>query len=69
MSQITVGPARPLYIDKEPIQRIVAEQNAPAGYVLDPAATAEKAPAITRALGIPPAANSLSTGIIAARDE
>jgi hypothetical protein len=57
------------FLDKRVIQQIVAEQNERMGFVPDPTATAEKAQAMTRALGIRPEDNLLSTGIIAARDE
>jgi hypothetical protein len=56
------------FINKVPIRRIVAEQNAQVGFVPDATATAERAQAMTRALGIPPEANLLSSGIIAARE-
>lgn len=69
MSQTTADPVRALFIDKAPIRKVVAEHNVRIGFVPDPTATAEKAQAMTRALGIPPEANLLSTGIIAARDE
>jgi hypothetical protein len=60
---------RALFLDKEPIRKIVAEQNERMGFVPDPTATAEKAQAMTLALGIRPEENLLSRGIIAARDE
>jgi hypothetical protein len=69
MTEVISDPVRALFIDKEPIRKIVAEQNARVGFVPDPTATAEKAQAMTRALGIPPEANLLSSGIIAAREE
>ncbi|HZT41670.1 MAG TPA: hypothetical protein VFA07_05755 [Chthonomonadaceae bacterium] len=58
---------RALFIDKEEIQKIVAEQNAQIGFVPDPTATPEKVQAMTRALGIRPEDNLLSRGIIAER--
>jgi hypothetical protein len=58
-----------LFLDKKPIQKIVAEQNQRMGFVPDPTATAEKAQEMTLALGIRPEENLLSSGIIAARDE
>ena len=60
---------RALFLDKKPIQKIVVEQNERMGFVPDPTATAEKAQAMTLALGIRPEDNLLSRGIIAARDE
>ena len=69
MSQTTAEPVRALFIDKELIRRTVAEENARVGFIPDPTATAERAQAMTRALGIPPEANLLSSGIIAAREE
>jgi hypothetical protein len=60
---------RALFLDKKPIQKIVAEQNQRMGFVPDPTATAEKAQEMTLALGIRPEENLLSSGIIAARDE
>jgi hypothetical protein len=60
---------RASFLDKDVIRRLVAEQNDSMGIVPDPAATPEKAQAMTRALGIRPEENLLSSGIIAARDE
>lgn len=61
--------AQAFFLDKEPLRRIVAEQNQKTGFVPDPAATAEKAQAMSLALGIRPEDNIGSCGIIAARDE
>lgn len=69
MSAQTVRQAKSPFLDKTEIQRIVAEQNAAIGFVPDPTATAEKAQAMSLALGIRPEDNLGSCGIIAARDE
>ncbi len=61
--------ARVFFLDKEPLRRVVAEQNRKMGFVPDPGATAEKAQAMSLALGIGPEDNIGSCGIIAARDE
>lgn len=61
--------ASDFYIDPEEVRRIIKETNERMGFVPDPTATAEKAQAMTRALGIRPEENLLSRGIIAARDE
>ncbi len=60
---------RNLFLDKKPIQRIVAEQNEKMGFVPDPTATPAKARAMMRRLGIRAEDNIFSCGIIAARDE
>lgn len=60
---------RELFLDKEPLRKIVAEQNERMGIVPDPTATPEKAQAMIRALGIRPEDNLFSRGIIAAREE
>jgi len=57
------------FVDKQAIQRMVADQNAQMGFVRDPTATAEKAQEMMRDLGIRPEDNLFSTGIIAAREE
>lgn len=69
MATLTNRNVRALFLDKKAIQKIVAEQNELMGFVPDPTATAEKAQAMMRALGIRPEENVLSSGIIAARDE
>ena len=61
--------ARAFFADKKNLRQIVAAQNERTGFVPDPAATPEKAQALTRALGIRPEDNLLSCGILAARDE
>jgi hypothetical protein len=61
--------SRSFFVDKKLIQQIVAEQNERMGFVPDPTATAEKAQAMSLALGIRPENNLVSSGIIAARDE
>jgi hypothetical protein len=60
---------RGLFLDKEPIRKIVAKQNERMGFVPDPTATPEKAREMMRALGIRPEDNLFSRGIIAAREE
>lgn len=64
---------KPLFLDKEEIRRIVAEQNALSGFVPDPTATPQRARARSeeclRAAGLRPEDNIFSRGIIAARDE
>jgi hypothetical protein len=69
MTDVARRDRRALLIDKRFVQQIVAEQNERMGFVPDPAATPEKAQAMTVALGIRPEENLLSSGIIAARDE
>jgi hypothetical protein len=69
MVEVTRQDSRAFFLDKKPIQRIVAEQNEQMGFVPDPTATPEKAQAMTRALGIRLEDNLLSSRIIAARDE
>ena len=60
---------KPFFIDKAEIRRIISEQNKLTGFVPVPNATAEKAQAMSLALGIRPEDNILSSGIIAARYE
>jgi hypothetical protein len=60
---------REFFIDKEKIQKIVAEQNRVMGFVPDPTATPQKAREMMLALGIRPEDNLGSSDIIAARDE
>jgi hypothetical protein len=69
MTKAAQRDTRSYFVDKKLIQKIVAEQNARMGFVSDPTATAEKAQAMSRALGIRPEDNFLSSAIIAARDE
>jgi hypothetical protein len=69
MSKATVLRKRSLLLDKKAIQQRVAELNDQIGFIPDPTATAEKAQAMTIALGIRPEDNLLSRSIIAARDE
>jgi hypothetical protein len=69
MVEVGEGKARSYFVDKKLIQRIVAEQNRLMGFVPDPTATAEKAQAMSLALGIRPEDNIMSSAIIAARDE
>jgi hypothetical protein len=69
VAEIAERDVRTRFVDKDLIRRIVAEQNERMGFVPDPGATAEQAQAMTRALGIPPEANALSSEIVAARDE
>ena len=58
-----------LLADKEGLRRLMAEQNEKMGLVPDPTATAEKAQAMSLALGIRPEENLLSRGIVEMRDE
>ncbi len=58
-----------LFLDKEEIRRIVAEQNALSGFVPDPTATPQRARARMLALGVRPEDCIGSAGIIAAREE
>lgn len=60
---------RELFLDKEPLRKIVAEQNERMGILPDPTATPEKARAMILALGVRPEDNLFSRGIIAAREE
>jgi hypothetical protein len=69
MAEATQQDTRRFFVDKKLIQKIVAEQNERMGFVPDPTATAEKAQAMSLALGIRPEDNLLSRAIIAARDE
>ena len=69
MADMAQQETRSFFVDKKLIQKIVAEQNERMGFVPDPTATAEKAQAMSRALGIRPEDNLLSSAIIAARDE
>jgi hypothetical protein len=69
MADLAQPETRRFFVDKKLIQKIVAEQNARMGFVSDPAATAEKAQAMSLALGIRPEDNLLSSAIMAARDE
>jgi hypothetical protein len=69
MTKAAQRDTRSYYVDKKLIQKIVAEQNERIGFVPDPTATAEKARAMSLALGIRPEDNLLSSAIIAARDE
>ena len=68
-AEATQQEARRFFVDKKLIQKIVAEQNELMGFVPDPTATAEKAREMMLALGVRPADNLGSSGIIAARDE
>ena len=62
-----------LFVDKEEIRRIIAEQNAKSGFVPDPTATPQRARAMVekclRAAGLRPEDNVFSRGIIEAREE
>ncbi len=58
-----------LLADKKELRRLMAEQNKIMGVAPDPTATAEKAQAMSLALGIRPEENLLSRGIIEMRDE
>lgn len=58
-----------LFADKSAIQRLVAEQYAAMEIPDDPAATPQKAQAMTLAAGIRPEDNEFSRGIIHAREE
>ena len=69
MADVAQQETRSFFVDKKLIQKIVTEQNERMGFVADPTATAEKAQAMSRALGIRPEDNLLSSAIIAARDE
>jgi hypothetical protein len=69
MAKVAQRDSRSFFVDKRLIQEIVAEQNKEIGFVPDPTATAEKAQAMSLALGICPEDNLLSSAIIAARDE
>lgn len=55
--------------DKKQLQALMAQQNARMGVTADPAATAEKAQALSQAFGVGPEENLLSRGIIEMRDE
>lgn len=59
----------PLFLDKEPIRRIVAEQNAKSGFVPVPNATPQRARALMLAQGVKPEDRIGSLGIIAEREE
>jgi len=59
----------PLFLDKEPIRRIVAEQNAKSGFVPVPDATPQRAWALMLAQGVRPEDRIGSLGIIAQREE
>jgi hypothetical protein len=69
MVDVAEEKVRSYFVDKKLIQKIVAEQNERMGFIPDPTATAEKAQAMSLALGIRPEDNVLSSAIIAARDE
>jgi hypothetical protein len=69
MVKVDEQKARSYFVDKKLIQKIVAEQNERMGFIPDPTATAEKAQAMSLALGIRPEDNIMSSAIIAARDE
>ena len=69
MAEATRQETRRFFVGKKLIQKIVAEQNELMGFVPDPTATAEKAQAMSLALGIRPEDNMMSSAIIAARDE
>jgi len=58
-----------LLADKDEIRRLMAEQNRLMGVAPDLTATAEKAQAMSLALGIRPEENLLSRGIAEMRDE
>ena len=58
-----------LFADKAELRRLMAEQNEKMGFIHDPTATAERAQAMSRALGVKPEENLLSQGIIEMRDE
>lgn len=58
-----------LLADKNELRRLMAEQNRLMGILPDPTATAEKAQAMSLALGIRPEENLLSRGIVEMRDE
>ncbi len=60
---------RQWFVDKEMVRRIVAEQNELMGFVPDPDATAEKAQAMMRALGIRPEDNIGSCELLRMRYE
>jgi hypothetical protein len=69
MAEVVERDTRPRFVDKGMVRKIIDEQNERMGFTPDPAATPERAQAATRALGIRPEDNLLSSGIIAARDE
>lgn len=56
-----------LFADKDELRRLMAEQNRLMGITPDPTATAEKAQAMSLALGIRPQENLLSRGIVEMR--
>lgn len=58
-----------LFLHKEEIRRIVAEQNAKSGFVPDPTATPQRARAMMLAQGVRPEDCIGSRGIIEAREE
>ncbi len=60
---------KPLFVDKEKIRRIAAEQNAKSGFVPDPTATPQRARARMLAQGVRPEDCIGSIDIIEARDE
>lgn len=57
------------YMDKKPMQQIVADHHKRAEIVHDPAMTPEKVQAMMREMGIRAEDNLASCGIIAAREE
>ena len=69
MAKTIAESTRPLLLNKQRIQQIVAEQNEQMGFQPDPTATPQKAREMMAALGIRPEDNLGSAGIIAARDE
>ncbi len=62
-------PITSLLADKMELRRMMAEQNKLMGILPDTTATAEKAQAMSLALGIRPEENLLSRGIVEMRDE
>jgi hypothetical protein len=57
MADITTPNPNPFFVDKQAIQKIVAEQNERMGFVKDPTATPQKAQEMMLALGIRPEDN------------